>query len=102
MRRAELAVLISCLLLAAGCAGWFSGSDMEQETPGPAGPAATLPTSLHGTSGGMQWWYEQDDGAGQLFGIPYADTGCGNCHVATCDQCHTNGLTAEGQQTFVR
>ncbi len=25
----------------------------------------------------MQWWYEQPDGAGALFGVTYADTGCG-------------------------
>mgnify|MGYP000216976189 CR=1 FL=1 len=24
---------------------------------------------------------------GDLFGVDYASTGCGNCHVETCDQC---------------
>ena len=59
-------------------------------TAEPTGPAATLPGSLHGTARGMQWWYEQADGAGPMFGVAYADTGCGNCHTDTCDDCHAN------------
>jgi hypothetical protein len=59
-----------------------------------AWPGDTLASSLHGTAAGMQWWYEQPNGLGQLIGIDYATTGCGNCHVDTtaadggCSECH--------------
>ncbi len=53
-------------------------------------PSITLPNSLHGTANGMRWWYEQPDGAGALFNVDYADTGCGDCHTNGCDDCHAN------------
>ena len=81
-------LITAILLMAASCAGWLSkdrGSELH-----PKGPAATLPSSLHATSGGMQWWYEQADGFGPYSGVSYEDAGCGHCHVSTCDECHAD------------
>lgn len=94
----HVALLFLCILVAFGylsCAGWLSGGE-GGTTPGPqpTTPVQTLPTSLHGTASGMQWWYEQADGAGALFGIAYTDTGCGDCHVVSCDQCHADSAGA--------
>lgn len=92
MRRGSL--LFLCLVVASislGCAGWLSGEG-GAVTPGPqpTTPVQTLPSSLHGSASGMQWWYEQPNGAGALFGIDYAQTGCGDCHIVSCDQCHAD------------
>ncbi len=74
-------------------------------------PFDTLPISLHGTSQGMQWWYERPDGFGSLTGIPYNDTGCNTCHVyATpglgtangCDSCHAQSTPVDDPQTCLR
>jgi len=77
-----------------GCGSWHPKSlnltPIGTQPPKAEGPVVTLPASLHGTARGMQWWYEQDDGAGALFGVDYADTGCGNCHTAGCDDCHAD------------
>ncbi len=89
----------ACLLLACagaafitGCGSWHAQVLNLHPISGPpskaVGPAVTLPSSLHGTSHGMQWWYEQEDGAGALFGVDYAETGCGNCHTTGCSDCH--------------
>ena len=74
------------------CSGWLSGGGGGGQIvdPGDQPPSVTLPGSLHGTAAGMQWWYEQPEGAGALFGVDYETTGCGNCHIETCDQCHVN------------
>jgi len=50
---------------------------------------ASISTSLHGTSRGMQYWYEDADGFGPLTGVTYAQAGCGSCHVASCQNCHS-------------
>ena len=104
MRQVSIALFLATLMLAAGCAGWLSSSGPD-DGGGPApptGPAATLPTSLHGTASGMQWWYEQPNGAGALFGVSWADTGCGNCHIETCDQCHTTGFDSVDEPAACR
>ena len=81
-------LILAVSLMAASCAGWLSKDRGLQ--PQLTGPVATLPSSLHGTTGGMQWWYEQADGFGPYSGVSYADSGCGNCHASTCDQCHAD------------
>lgn len=48
--------------------------------------------SLHSTTGGMAYWYDKKNGGLEtLTGIPYHDArlDCLNCHVASCDACHT-------------
>lgn len=45
--------------------------------------------SLHYTNRGLEYWYSKDNGGlERLTGIPFADLGCGNCHVRSCDACH--------------
>ncbi len=67
---------------------------------------ANLPTSLHGTSNGMRWWFEQSDGFGTLTGLDYDTTGCNSCHVyATgpgamgtedgCSSCHAEDFSVD-------
>ncbi len=53
-------------------------------------PEETLPSSLHGTSYGMQYWYQDASPTGfyALTQVPYEDLSCKNCHTETCDQCH--------------
>lgn len=51
--------------------------------------SSNLASSLHGTSRGMQYWYEHEDGFGPLTGVSYAQAGCGSCHVASCQNCHS-------------
>lgn len=80
-------------LAAASCTGRPSRCQLEglpEKTP-----ADTLPSSLHGTAGGMKWWYEQPDGFGRYSGVSYADAGCGQCHTSTCDQCHEDEAATE-------
>ena len=88
-----------------GCGSWHPKSlnltPIGTQPPKAEGPVVTLPASLHGTARGMQWWYEQDDGAGALFGVNYTDTGCGGCHVDTmapdggCSECHGEASVSE-------
>jgi hypothetical protein len=59
----------------------------------PAGPAPetithNIETSLHGTSRGMQFWYDHPDGFGAVSGVPYSTAGCASCHVSNCKDCH--------------
>ena len=95
-KKVQWLLILAVSLMAASCAGWLSKDRGLQ--PQPTGPAATLPSSLHGTTGGMQWWYEQADGFGPYSGVSYADAGCGHCHVSTCDECHAD---AAGTQPAV-
>ena len=45
--------------------------------------------SLHFTAKGMSYWYDKANGGLEVVsGVPYAQLGCQDCHVATCDQCH--------------
>jgi hypothetical protein len=51
-------------------------------------PEVTVPTSLHGTTRGMEYWYSQEqNGFEQFTGVPYEDLACGGCHT-TCQSCH--------------
>lgn len=45
-------------------------------------------SSLHSTGGGMQYWYEAEDGFMAITGIPYEKLGCKNCHAKGCNACH--------------
>lgn len=44
--------------------------------------------SLHHTTEGMRYWYEEPGGFKNVTGIPYADLDCKGCHTKSCDQCH--------------
>jgi hypothetical protein len=81
MRMAAIALItvVSCVSAAA----WAQG------------PADTFPTSLHHTGAGMQYWYEKDDGFKTITGVPYAETGCNQCHVPDCGKCHTESDAAK-------
>ncbi len=82
---AGLAVVGLILMLGTNC------KKTEEETPG---PEQTLPTSLHGTTYGMKYWYEvaQPQGFYQFTQIPYDSLGCYHCHIDVeehgCTQCH--------------
>jgi hypothetical protein len=86
-------VIAGCSILSQSNAGIDPGPEP------PLDPSATLPGSLHGTSGGMEWWYTQADGAQAVFGVEYASTGCATCHTDSCDDCHgdTAGKTPAQQ-----
>ncbi len=46
-------------------------------------------SSLHSTAKGMAYWYDKAQGDLEtVTGIPYADLGCKNCHVRSCDACY--------------
>ncbi len=45
--------------------------------------------SLHYTNRGLEYWYSKDNGGlERITGIPFANLGCGSCHVRSCDTCH--------------
>ncbi len=44
--------------------------------------------SLHYTTEGMRFWYEEEGGFKNVTGIPYSELDCQTCHTATCDVCH--------------
>jgi hypothetical protein len=44
--------------------------------------------SLHYTTEGMRYWYEEQGGFMNVTGIPYAELDCKSCHIGSCDQCH--------------
>lgn len=44
--------------------------------------------SLHYTTEGMRYWYEEQGGFMKVTGIPYTDLDCHTCHVGSCDKCH--------------
>jgi hypothetical protein len=48
--------------------------------------------SLHHTGEGMRYWYEEQGGFMDVTGIPYDKLDCKNCHVKTCDACHTQKI----------
>jgi hypothetical protein len=45
--------------------------------------------SLHSTGEGMRYWYEKEGGFMDVTNIPYKELDCKNCHIKTCDACHT-------------
>ncbi len=61
------------------------------EVKGPS-PEETLPSSLHGTSYGMKYWYQDANPTGlyELTQVPYEDLSCKNCHTEDCTSCHEN------------
>ena len=44
--------------------------------------------SLHHTTEGMRYWYEEHGGFKNITEIPYDQLDCKNCHVENCDKCH--------------
>lgn len=46
-------------------------------------------TSLHHTTEGMRYWYEEEGGFMAITKVPYDQTGCKSCHVSSCATCHT-------------
>ena len=44
--------------------------------------------SLHYTTEGMRYWYEEQGGFKNVTGIPYDELDCKNCHTGSCDKCH--------------
>ena len=50
---------------------------------------ALFTKSLHNTTEGMRYWYEENGGFKDVTGIPYSELDCKNCHIETCDKCHT-------------
>jgi len=52
------------------------------------GQDAFFDKSLHHTTEGMRYWYEEQGGFKNITGIPYAELDCKSCHIKNCDQCH--------------
>jgi hypothetical protein len=44
--------------------------------------------SLHHTTEGMRYWYEEQGGFKNITGIPYDSLDCKSCHIKSCDKCH--------------
>jgi hypothetical protein len=74
---------------------------------------ANLPTSLHGTSNGMRWWFEQTDGLGTLASLDFDTVGCNTCHVYStgegamgtetgCTTCHAEDFSVDMPTTCYR
>jgi hypothetical protein len=77
-----VSVMAWCL---AGCADDYQRSVWDVQV---SAPEITVPTSLHGTTRGMGFWYDRaQNGLEQFTNIPYEDLACGGCH-ATCQSCH--------------
>jgi hypothetical protein len=97
--RIQTIILLALVLIAAGCTGWLSSDGGQVVDPPAFDPTATLGSSLHGTAAGMEWWYNQPDGAGPLFGVQYSSTGCGTCHIPAngCNTCHDPDTNAVAQ-----
>lgn len=55
----------------------------------PAQPDRIFGTSLHQTSRGIAYWYEEKQGGlGSLTGLPVTEFGCPRCHIDSCETCH--------------
>lgn len=66
---------------------------------GAGGEDCPFSNSLHRTSEGMRFWYEERGGFANITHIPYASDklDCQNCHVTSCGVCHTK---KEGKKCF--
>jgi len=49
---------------------------------------AIFKKSLHSTTEGMRYWYEENGGFKDVTGIPYSELDCKSCHIETCEKCH--------------
>ena len=58
-----------------------------------------IATSLHNTTDGMKYFYDEENGGFEQFtDVPYEDLGCKNCHITpeNCNTCHvSDGDTPE-------
>jgi len=77
--------LLVLLMMAPSCAEKRAATGVS-----PPSIEKNMATSLHATARGMQWWYEQPDGLGAMISVPFADTGCGDCHTKGCSDCHSD------------
>lgn len=61
----------------------------KTEKAGPS-PHETLSNSLHGTTYGMKYWYQDANPTGlyEFTHVPYDSLSCQNCHVESCNSCH--------------
>jgi hypothetical protein len=76
----------SALLAGAVLVGMIGDVGMAGE-PGEE-PLGFFSGSLHYTTEGMRYWYEEHSGLMDITGIPYEKLDCQNCHVNSCDVCH--------------
>lgn len=78
-----LFLALSLLLLTIAC--FYAVATQADESKEPC-----FNYSLHHTSEGMRYWYEENDGFMDITGIPYSDKrlDCQNCHVKSCEPCH--------------
>jgi hypothetical protein len=113
MRRStRLLSLLTLLFVGISGCGDDDDPDAGILEPDPTDPTAeliatiraNLPSSLHATAAGMENWYIQPDGFGNMINVPYGELGCGNCHVDAdsddaCLACHTDiQAAAEGTE----
>jgi len=83
---------------------------VEVKAPSPADLAYEwLPTSLHGTTAGMRYFYAKENGGMEILtGVPYEDLPCKGCHTLynkvegkvgepRCESCHINDKYAPPQ-----
>lgn len=77
----------------------FGMSGCGEDGGGPLPPSGgddvsfreTLPTSLHGTTRGMEYFYLAEKGGFEEHtGVPYEDLACQNCHANSCTDCHSD------------
>jgi len=79
MKRAKVigaGIALGVLLMALSCGEEKKEKDYH----------TTLPSSLHGTTRGMEYWYM--DGMFHITNIQYADLNCKSCHAEGCATCH--------------
>jgi hypothetical protein len=85
---------ISCIVLGL-CVVFLAFGCSNDDDEGPPGVGVNveelLETSQHGTTRGMEYWYEEEQGGFEsLTGVPYSQLGCFGCHVepSECTTCH--------------
>jgi len=91
MRR-EGVFLILCLFVVICASSAARAADQAPES-------SFFEESLHATGEGMRYWYEEQGGFMEITKIPYAELGCKNCHVKSCDQCHAS-VQEDGKKAF--
>jgi hypothetical protein len=100
VRTLQTAITVCAILITALAPGCSKRSSNEPESNGGGDIAGKLATSLHGTTRGMQYWYESAQGGfEELTGIPYDDLACKECHVEpeTCEFCHSGSAGARAE-----
>lgn len=93
MKRQGLLFILCFFLVMGGPAQTRAGDQSGEPTQ------SFFLKSLHATGEGMRYWYEEQNGFMAITKIPYAQLGCKNCHVKSCDQCHAIA-DAGGRKAF--